>query len=507
MQTLYDPKFTRVGMACQKAEPTDAELHAMIDDAIRQVLGPQGLRALVKPGDHVVIKTNVVCCWQGARGEKGRGVITDPRIVRYVAEQIRDIIGWDNGSDLKVVDAVFTQDANPSGFGNTVSFHWARLNVIPDNAVHPEDVTYDLNGDGILDGTSGARLVNVDALGGDERDLHRIRLASGKVVPVAFPRFLRRREEATDGGDWTDVFIGMPVFKNHGFIGCTGSLKLHYGFRDLRAWFGDTGRRGHSGMYSDRRDGTISPEGRQKLCDYITAQHMVRSYDFVLMDCLTANRRGPCGPTGGVSLTPDPDEAVDYFLTNAILASRDSVAIDTVESTLGGYRYESILLPKTAAENGVGVQAPEQIEVDGMERLRYHRAWMQETYGPTGQFPLSALGDPEIADTVLPKYTVTMDRFTTVPDADGYHHVKYTVHPTEPGVDPRIRRVDLTVAGVVRQSIVGDDILEGEFRFRHSDYDEWGGAYVVGIISVWDDMFNCVNSTTEFFVPPDGCED
>lgn len=507
METIYNPTFTRVALACQADEPNDQELYNMIDNVIFQLYGTEGLRSLVKPGDRVVIKTNIVCCWQGKRGEKGRGVITDPRIVRYLAEKIREIIGWDNGASLKVIDACFSSDPNPSDVNNSVSFHWARLNRVPDNHVWPEDVCYDCNADGILDGTSGAKLVNVDALGEDERDLHRITLANGRTIPVAFPRFLRRREEATDGGDYTDVLIGTPVFKNHGFIGCTGSLKLHYGLRSLMCCHGDTGRRGHNGMYSFSQNGTITPRGQQQLNDYLVAQHLVRSYDLVIMDCLTANRQGPCSPTGAVSITPDPDEAVDYIMTNAIMASIDPVAIDTVESTLGGYRYESIHVLRTAAENGVGVQDPTKIEVDGLMRLMIHRNRLIKAYSPEGRYPLSALGNPELVTDPSAQYTVSLDYHTIKPDNDGLHHVKYTIHPKNPDTDPDIRRVDLVIFGTTVQSIVGDDILQGEFTFRHSDYDCFNGAYVVGLISAWDGMFNCVNSGTEFFIPPDGCRD
>lgn len=507
MKTICNPEFTRVALACQAEEPNDQELYDMIDNVIFQLYGADGLRGLIKEGDHVVIKTNVVCCWQGKRGEKGRAVITDPRIVRYLAEKIREIIGWDNGASLKVIDAVFSPDPNPSDFNNSVSFHWARLNRVPDNHVWPEDVTYDYNGDGILDGMSGAKLVNVDALGEDERDLHMVKLANGRTIPVAFPRFLRRKEEATDGGDYTDVFIGTPIFKNHGFIGCTGSIKLHYGLRAMDSIMGDTGRRGHSGMYSFTQNGTISPRGQQQLNDYLVAQHLVRSYDLVIMDCLTANRQGPCGPTGAVSMTPDPDEAVDYIITNAIMASTDPVAIDTVESTLGGYRYESINVLRTAAENGVGVQDPTKIEVDGLERLSIHRNRLIKAYGPEGRYPLSALGNPDIVTDPSAQYTVSMDYHTIEPDENGMHHVKYTIHPKNPDSKPDIRRVDLTVFGAAVQSIVGDDLMQGEFTFRHSDYDCFNGGYVVGVVSAWDGMFNCVNSGTEFFIPPDGCRD
>lgn len=507
MQTIHNPQFTHVALACQAEEPNDQELYTMIDDVIFQLYGPEGLRKLVKPGDRVVIKTNIVCCWQGRRGEKGRGVITDPRIVRYLAEKIRDIIGWNDGASLKVVDACFSPDPNPSDVNNKVGFHWARLNRIPDNNVCPEDVCYDYEANGLLDGFSGATLVNLDALGADERDLHLIQLANGRTIPVSFPRFLRRKEEAADGGDYTDVLIGTPVFKNHGFIGCTGSLKLHYGMRNLTASHGDTGRRGHSGMFSVRQDGTVGPEGRRRLNDYLVAQHLVRTYDLVLMDCLTANRQGPCSPTGAVSITPDPDEAVDYILTNAIMASTDPVAIDTVESTLAGYSYPSIDLTCQAAENNVGVQDPAKILVDGLERFKIHRARLLNTYGPEGRYPLSDLGNPELVPDPLPSFTVTMDHFTITPDAEGCHHVRYSLHPNHPDVMPDVRRVDLVVEGVTVQSHVGGDLMQGEFTFRHSDYDHMDGAYVVGLISAWDSMFNCVVSATEFFIPPDGCRD
>jgi len=507
MHAQHDPIFSKVGFVCQEAEPNDTELAQMIDNIINQIFGPEGLKALVRPGDHVVIKTNIVCCWQGSRGEKGRGVISDPRIVRYLAEKIRGIIGYSNGADLKVVDACFSPDENASNVNNPVSFHWARLNRVPDNCVWPEDVCYDCDADGYLDGTSHAKLVNLDAIRDDGRDMHLIRLDNGREIPVCFPKFLRRKEDAADGGDYTDVFIGVPVFKNHGFVGCTGSLKLHYGFRSLNAYGDDTGRRGHSGMYSVSKNGTFGPEGAQLLNEYITAQHLVRSYDFVLMDCLTANRNGPCSPTGAVSITPDPDEKVDYILTHALLASKDPVAVDTVESTLGGYRYESIALNATASHNDVGISNAADIEVDGLERLARHRQRLLKMYGPEGKYPLSTSGNPILAKNLGPQYSVTLDSFTVEPDENGMHHVKYHVTPFETASEADVRRVDLVVFGAIRQSIMGEGLLEGEFTFRHEDYDCFNGAYVVGYVAAWDGMFNCVLSSTEFFIPPTGCKD
>ena len=58
-QLIKDPKFAHVAVAYEKAEPTDQEVCALIDDVIAQTFGPKGLAALVKPGDRVTIKTNI----------------------------------------------------------------------------------------------------------------------------------------------------------------------------------------------------------------------------------------------------------------------------------------------------------------------------------------------------------------------------------------------------------------------------------------------------------------
>ena len=106
--------LSHVSFSRQTGEPTDHEVRDMIDDVIFQSLGPRGLREIICPGDRVALKVNLVGPYLGERGEKGRGIITDPRIVRYVAELVREIIGFDGGASLKVVDAVMYADAHPS---------------------------------------------------------------------------------------------------------------------------------------------------------------------------------------------------------------------------------------------------------------------------------------------------------------------------------------------------------------------------------------------------------
>ena len=159
-----DNPLPTVGFSCMTREPADDEIPHLVDDAIAQVLGPRGLSEIIKRGDRVVIKVNVVGPSQGLPGEKGRGIISDPRIVRYVAGKVREIIGFDGSADLKVIDATFTPEKNPSDKNNPQSFYYARLQRSAGNSVEANDICYDYDADGILDGGSGAKLVNLDSV-------------------------------------------------------------------------------------------------------------------------------------------------------------------------------------------------------------------------------------------------------------------------------------------------------------------------------------------------------
>lgn len=70
-----------------------AKLHLWINltFVIYQLYCEKGLGAIIKHGYKVIIKVNLVGPNLGQRGEKGRSIITDPRILRYVAEKVRDI--------------------------------------------------------------------------------------------------------------------------------------------------------------------------------------------------------------------------------------------------------------------------------------------------------------------------------------------------------------------------------------------------------------------------------
>lgn len=491
-------KFSHVGFTCQSAEANDKEVYNMIDDVIYQVLGSNGLAEIIKPGDKVIIKVNMVGPNIGERGEKGRGVITDPRIVRYVAEKVRKIIGFEGTADLKVVDSTFYNDSNPSLKYMKSSFHWARLERTGDNAIDKEDFCYDYNGDGILDGTSKAKLVNLDSIGEDGRQLYKIRLADGNIVKVAFPKIFRKKEEANGSHEYCDVLIGLPIFKSHGLLGITGAIKLHYGIRSIYGILGDTGRWGHDGMYYD----ATGNHCKKKLIDYLCAQQIIRSYDLVIMDCLTANRQGPVAPAGGISYTPDPDMKIDYILTNAIMASKDSVAIDTVEAAFAGYKQDSIEILQAAAENKLGINSPSHIILEGYNAFYIHRKHLYEKYNPLDKYPLQDKhGDACVLESIEAPFVVNIFNAAPEKSPDGLCHINYEIKAIQSNLKLSISRVELVVNGVVAKYKTKGNLLSGQFVFEPSKFNYFKNAYFVCIINAWDDIFNCVRSL-EIFVKP-----
>ncbi len=493
-------KLSRVGFSRQTADPSDREVCDMIDDVIFQVLGPEGLREIIRPGDRVVLKVNLVGPYMGERGEKGRAIITDPRVVRHVAWLVREIIGFDKGSSLKVADAVMYSDPNPSLKYARSSFYWAKLDRTGDNAVNKEDVCYDYNADGILDGGSQAELVNLDAIGPEGRQLFEVVMADGHIEKVSFPKFLRTRGQAahSDSPDeFSDVLIGLPVFKSHGIEGITGAIKLHYGIRSRYGMPGDRGRYGHSGMYYDERGNHCT----DKLTDYLCAMHLVRSYDFCIMDCITANRKGPTLPIGGISYMPSMDQKTDYIITSAMMASPDPVALDTAETSLAGYEQSSIPILKTAARNGLGQSDPALIQIVGSENFTVHRKYLWDIYNNCMEqrYPLeNGWGGARTLDSVLPSYQVE----ASVPHkaAKNVYDISYIIIREDSSNQRPIIRVELATGENCIDFKIGGELEQGCFRIDLNEHPELLSTDLTFNILAWDDTFNCVSSIERFII-------
>lgn len=488
-------KLVQVGFAAQQAEPNDREVCDMIDKAIYQALGNAGLNSIIKKGDKVVIKVNVLGSDIGSYGDKGRGCNTDARITRYVAEKIREIIGTEGTADLKVIDTVFYPEANPSSKYNSKSFYWARLERTGDNSVDEGDVCYDANADGYLDGTSMAKLVNLE-----DPNLHRktysVKVKDSNDIIVSFPCFLRTKEEAEKSGlypdEYCDIFIGLPIFKSHGLAGMTGAIKLHYGIRHGNYIDGDSGRLGHNGLYIDET-GVHNKEG---LYQYLCAQHLIRSYDFVIMDCLTGNRQGPLNNTGRIGENYFSDSPVDYIVTNAIMASKDSVAIDTVEAVLGGYDPRSIGLLEKAYENGLGTMDPSYIRVGESNDFFKHRQYLCNIY-KDGKYPFpDGFGGARVANRQNLGYEVNCIGVKKI--SESKYVIGYKINRVNSKGTPVVR-AELRINGsLIDYKLIksGEDFISNTNMFI-LDIEKYNypKGYIIDIaVIIYDRLFNSKES-------------
>jgi uncharacterized protein (DUF362 family) len=456
-----------VGFSCMAREPADDEIPRLVDDVIVQVLGPHGLSEIIKRGDRVVIKVNIVGPSQGLPGEKGRGIVSDPRVVRYVAGKVREIIGFGGSADLKVIDATFTPEKNPSDKNNPQSFYYARLQRSTGKTVEPNDISYDNDADGVLDGGSGAELVNLDSVQMSDRFLTVIDEPIRGKCEVWLPKFLRMKEQAQGEEEYCDVYIGIPVMKSHGFCGMTGALKLHWG-----SMLGLLEKQEHAGYGFGTGDVRL-------FLDYLCAMNRTRAFDIVIMDALTGNR---CGPANKVA---DWDAKTDFILMNAILCSRDSVAIDTVETLLGGYHLDSIPLLESAFRDGIGINKPAYIDLKGFDAFTNHKQWLREHYPGCGaaSYPLeNGWGNAKTQDD----FNAPVDVNVTCKKADTGYMFEYKASEPTP-CNHKLARIDLLVNGTVVRRIF-DNLTGGRVAVN---LEKYRNQKVRCGIAAWDMALNC----------------
>lgn len=274
----------------------------------------------------------------------------------------------------------------------------------------------------------------------------------------------------------------------------------HYGIRSRYGMPGDPGRYGHSGMYYDE----TGTHCTYKLTDYLCAMHLVRSYDFCIMDCLTANRKGPTLPSGGISYMPTLDQKTDYILTFAMMASLDPVALDAAATALAGYEQSSIPILQVAANNGLGQNDPALIQIEGTDYFSLHwLIWKIYNNRCEQRYPLeNGWGGARALKCVSPGYRVEASVPCKV--ANNVYDISYRIVREQAPVHRRIVRVELSVVGTVVAFEVGSKLEHGCFRLNLNAHPELLGTDLALNVFAWDDTFNCVASI-ERFILQGGC--
>jgi uncharacterized protein (DUF362 family) len=474
---------------------TENEVAALVDEAVESLLGPQGLAAVIQPGDKVVIKVNTVEPDFGAAGEKGYAIITDPRVTMAVAGRVRQVIGWSPPAELLVVDALFDRDNQPPANDR---FYRCRVDADRDGTV---DYRYDGNHDGILDGGSGALLVNSDAIPATSCFTTTITEPLSGPIPILLPKFLRTEAQAIAAGEpdeYCDVFINLPVFKNHMGAGMALSMKNMYGLAgnaayDSLGW--DRGVHAWTGDYLTTRD---------LLDEFIVAQCIARPADLVIADALTGNRSGPA------NLHIDWNDPADYITPNAIFAATDQVAVDTVMTLLAGYQPETVAMLGMADAQGLGVADPAWIHVRGFDAFTAFRDSLEANFPDQYPFPdpfpppTHYLGTDEISnftDFAVPS-GVTLSGPEPVSGTD--YEFPYSAEDADSG----IVRVELLIDGSLVTADIGGITSPGAIACDLAPWDDPDTHEAR--IAVWDQRLNCTVSDPVSFTlqaPVNGWED
>ncbi|HEX9060635.1 MAG TPA: hypothetical protein VF941_10690, partial [Clostridia bacterium] len=236
---------------------------------------------------------------------------------------------------------------------------------------------------------------------------------------------------------------------------------------------------------------------RFNLFDYLCAQHLVRKNDFVIMDCLAGNRSGPSNPYGQIASSPQKNRPLDYVLTNAVLASKDSVAIDTVEAVLAGYDPKSIKLLNTGCDNGVGTNDPRYIMVGGLNDFYNHRQYLYKNYS-RDQYPFE---DGWGGARILPGNSIFFNAYLEKPVEieEGVFAFKYAIFDKYDDIVPEVSRVELWVNNSPIDYKNENDILQGTFILDIKEKNIPKNSSTSCFLAVWDKTFNCLISNEVIF--------
>ena len=310
------------------------EIRTMIEEAIALA---GGFETLIQDGDIVILKPNIISPYDmSQRGETlalhVNGIATDYRVVRAVAELVREL----NPSGQIIV-------MEGSGVGWTRN-NYLTIGYTPENIPEVDDFI------AIEDSSGGWR----------EYD-------SEKLVAVELPDSLSLYPDSRKPNGTraiylnrlyfeADVLICLPVLKNHFIGGITGALK-NVGIGATPAnIYGNFG-----GQYPTQRDGSID-HGYTYLQQWIHDFFLCRPIDYVVMDGLQGLEMGPlCYCTGYTS----PRIESDQMNMRLMLASSDPVAVDAIAALL--MSHDPLRVPHLTYlhNDNAGCAQPELIRIEG----------------------------------------------------------------------------------------------------------------------------------------------
>ena len=311
-----------------KAQATDItqdDIEAMVTDAVTEAGGLD----FIKDGQTVVLKPNLVtpyvACWSAgaALSTTVNGVTTDWRVTRAVADLVRaknptgKILVME-GSNRNTTTAFSLLGYTSDNFGTSVD----EFIALEGTSCANHGVDYQMG------------LVQKPAIG-------------GKLYWVN-----QRYFEA-------DVIISIGALKTHGQAGTTGCVKnLGIGATPNTQYSVSTSAADCSRNMSQSAAASFIDHSQPGLGQFVRDFYSVRPADFAILDGLQGLQNGPCTANAPAS---------DKMNMRLILASRNAVALDTIEALVMGCDPKNVLYLTKLEADGLGTTDTAKITVVGKQ--------------------------------------------------------------------------------------------------------------------------------------------
>ena len=314
------------------------DIKAMVAEAVRLA---GGLDGIIKAGDVVVLKPNVLTTYYGwatsgtAIPMTVNGVCTDWRVVQATAELVRAIIGPYNPAAGKGKIMLIEGSCNGNMAEQFKNIGYTLANLTEVNEIIGLDTEGGAYSAG--DGTTLGAYVT------------QVALTDYKYKTVPDGAYWNASPYKTyykgDGKYWVskkmfeaDALISIPVVKNHWNAAVTGAIKnISIGAAPPKIYGMSAGNIGRNGMVN---------HDSINLHEWIADFFSCLPADFVVMDGLQGLQNGP-GTGSSLSALQSNQKNL-----RSILASKDALAIDTVEANLINWDYTTVPYMKYLSAKG-----------------------------------------------------------------------------------------------------------------------------------------------------------
>jgi uncharacterized protein (DUF362 family) len=271
----------------QAADVTQADITTMVNDAITQAGG----LGFIHDGQTVVLKPNLLThlaqCWSGTAtlSPTANGVTTDWRITKAVADLVR---AKNPTGKILIMEG--------SNRNTTTAF--AALGYTTANF-----------------GTAVDEFVPLEGTGCDSRSQTGLVQKAGKSG---------KQYWINDRYYQADVIISLGALKSHGSAGITGCVKnVGIGATPNAMYSVSTNSADCSRNMNQSGASSYINHSFAGLGDFISDYYSIKPVDFAIMDGLQGLQNGPCS-----------SNASDRKNMRVILASKNAVALDTVQAAV-----------------------------------------------------------------------------------------------------------------------------------------------------------------------------